>query len=179
LPVVLSRREVFELWRPLTQPKRRLLLMTAYSGALRLSELVHLRVADLDGQRMQIRVAPDGDRRERFVPYSPTLKRWMADYLADHRSDWLFPGDSSKHPLTTWAARNICTHAARLAKFPDRPIGILRHSAATHLLELGVDLRTLQVLGHERLSRRCVTLLTPIDNHPCSLDLLLFRAIPT
>ena len=177
LPVVLSRREVFELWRPLTQPKRRLLLMTAYSGALRLSELVHLRVADLDGQRMQIRVAPDGDRRERFVPYSPTLQRGMADYLADHRSDWLFPGDSAKHPLTTWAARNICTHAARLAKLSKTvTIGILRHSAATHLLELGVDLRTLQgFLGHERLSTTMrYTLLTPDRQpHPVQpLDLL-------
>lgn len=177
LPVVLSRREVFELWRPLTQPKRRLLLMTAYSGALRLSELVHLHVADLDGQRMQIRVAPDGDRRERFVPYSPTLQRGMADYLADHRSDWLFPGDSAKHPLTTWAARNICTHAARLAKLSKTvTIGILRHSAATHLLELGVDLRTLQgFLGHERLSSTMrYTLLTPDRQpHPVQpLDLL-------
>jgi site-specific recombinase XerD len=164
LPVVLSRREVFELWRPLKQPKRRLLLMTAYSGALRLSEVVHLRVADLDAKRMQIRVAQDGDRSERFVPYSPTLKRSMAAYLADHRSQWLFPGDSSKHPLTTWAARNICTHAARLAKLSKTvTIGILRHSAATHLLELGVDLRTLQkFLGHERLSTTMrYTLLTP------------------
>jgi site-specific recombinase XerD len=164
LPVVLSRSEVFELWRPLRQPKRRLLLMTAYSGALRLSEVVHLRVADLDAKQMQIRIAHSGDHSERFVAYSPTLKRWMAEYLSDHRSEWLFPGDSAKHPLTTWAARNICTHAARLAKLSKTvTIGILRHSAATHLLELGVDLRTLQkFLGHERLSTTMrYTLLAP------------------
>ena len=154
LPVVLSRQEVFELWSPLRQTKRRLLLMTAYSAALRTSELVHLRVEDLDAKRMQIRVKQDGGEGERFVPYSPTLKRLMGPYLAEHRSVWLFPGESSERPLSTWAARNICVHAARLARLPKAvTITILRHSAATHLLELGVDLRTIQkVLGHGRLA---------------------------
>jgi len=154
LPVVLSRAEVFQLWRPIRKPRRRLLLMTAYSAALRSSELVHLRVKDLDGQQMQIRVRPQGANSERFVPYSPTLKRLMGPYLAEHDSPWLFPGDSKQRPLTAWAARNICVHAARLAKMPKTvTITTLRHSAATHLLELGVDLRMLQkVLGHTRLS---------------------------
>ena len=154
LPVVLSRREVFELWRPLRQMKRRLLLMTAYSAALRTSELVHLRVEDLDTKQMQIRVKQDGGKGERFVPYSPTLKQLMGPYLAEHDSPWLFPGKSHERPLTTWSARNICAHAAQLARLPKAvTIPILRHSAATHLLELGVDLRTIQkVLGHGRLA---------------------------
>lgn len=154
LPVVLSRAEVFQLWRPLRKPRRRLLLMTAYSAALRSSELVHLRVKDLDGQQMQIRVAAYGDRGERFIPYSPTLKRLMGPYLAEHDSPWLFPGDSKERPLTDGAVRSICVHAARLAKLPKSvTITTLRHSAATHLVELGVNLRTLQkVLGHGRLS---------------------------
>jgi len=154
LPVVLSRQEVFNLWRPLRQIKRRLLLMTAYSAALRTSELVHLRVEDLDAKQMQIRVKQGGGKGERFVPYSPTLKQLMGPYLADHDSPWLFPGKSHERPLTTWAARNICAHAARLARLPKAvTIPILRHSAATHLLELGVDLRTIQkVLGHGRLA---------------------------
>ena len=154
LPIVLSRAEVFQLWRHLRQPKRRLLLMTAYSAALRTSELVHLRVEDLDSKRMQIRIQQDGDQGERWVPYSPTLKRLMAPYLAEHDSVWLFPGESHRSPLTTWGARNICFHAACLARLSKSvTITILRHSAATHLLELGVDLRTLQkVLGHSRLA---------------------------
>ena len=154
LPVVLSRQEVFQLWRPLRQLKRRLLLMTAYSAALRTSELVHLRMEDLDAKQMQIRVKQDGGKGERFVPYSPTLKQLMGPYLAEHDSPWLFPGKSHQRPLTTWAARNICVHAARLARLPKAvTIPILRHSAATHLLELGVDLRTIQkVLGHGRLA---------------------------
>ena len=153
LPVVLSRREVFALWRPLRQQKRRLLLMTAYSAALRTSELVHLRVEDLDADQMQIRVRQDGDKGERLVPYSPTLKRQMGPYLAEHRSPWLFPGESSGRPLTTWGARSICVHAARLARLGKSvTITMLRHSAATHLVELGIDFRTIQkVLGHSRL----------------------------
>ena len=154
LPVVLSRQEVFALWRALRQPRRRLLLMTAYSAALQSSELVHLRVDDLDTQQMQIRVRQDGRKGERFVPYSPTLKRVMTPYLAEHDSAWLFPGASKERPLTRGAARKICAHAARLARLSKSvTITTLRHSAATHLLELGVDLRTLQkVLGHARLS---------------------------
>jgi len=154
LPVVLSRQEVFELWRPLHRLKRCLLLMTAYSAALRTSELVQLRVEDLDAQQMQIRIEQDGGRSQRFVPYSPTLKRRMAAYLAEHDSPWLFPGDSKGRPLTGWAAGNICVHAARLARLTKSvTITTLRHSAATHLLELGVDVRTLQkILGHSRLA---------------------------
>ena len=151
LPVVLSRQEVFALWRPLHQMKRRLLLMTAYSAALRTAELVHLRVEDLDTEQMQIRVRQEGGQR--LVPYSPTLRRLMGLYLAEHDSAWLFPGESSGRPLTTWAARNICVHAAHLARLGKSvTVTILRHSAATHLVELGVDLRTIQkVLGHDRL----------------------------
>ena len=67
LPVVLSRQEVFQLWRPLRQLKRRMLLMTAYSAALRISELVHLRVEDLDGERMLIRIPQKGCRQERTL----------------------------------------------------------------------------------------------------------------
>lgn len=154
LPVILSRQEVFQLWRPLRQLKRRLLLMTAYSAALRISELVHLRVEDLDGERMLIRIPQNGCRQERFVPYSPTLKQRLGPYLADHRSPWLFSGSSSKVPLTTWAACSICRHAAEISQ-SEKPITIysLRHSAAVHFVEMGVNSRTLQkVLGHDRLS---------------------------
>ena len=154
LPVILSRQEVFQLWRPLYRPKRRLLLMTAYSAALRVSELVQLRVEDLDPVRMLIHIRPDKRRRERWVPYSPTLKQRLELYLAEHDSPWLFCGASTERPLSAWAARDICVQAARLSRL-DKPITLytLRHSAVTHLLEMGVDPRTMQqILGHGRLS---------------------------
>ena len=154
LPVVLSRQEVFHLWRRLRQLKRRLLLMTAYSAALRTSELVHLRVEDLDPKRKVIRVKQNGGTDSRLVPYSPTLARLMKSYLAEHDSPWLFHGSSKQRPLTTWAARSICVQAGCIAEL-SKPVTItmLRHSAATHLLDLGVDVRTLQkLLGHDRLA---------------------------
>lgn len=172
LPVVLSRQEVFSLWRPLRQLKRRLLLMTAYSAGLRSTELVHLRVDDLDEQRMQIRIASDGDKQERFVPYSPTLKRELAPYLAEQDSDWLFPGDSHERPLSYAAARTVCVHAALVARLSKSvTIYTLRHSAATHLLELGVDPRTVQkFLGHDRLSTTMRYMLLSYDKQPRLID---------
>lgn len=154
LPVLLSRQEVFQLWRRLRQLKRRVLLMTAYSAALRTSELVHLRVEDLDPKRKVIRVKHKGGRDSRLVPYSPTLARLMESYLAEHDSPWLFHGSSKQRPLTTWAARSICVQAGCIAELSKSvTITMLRHSAATHLLDLGVDVRTVQkVLGHDRLA---------------------------
>ena len=154
LPVVLSRQEVFQLWRRLRQLKRRVLLMTAYSAALRTSELVHLRVEDLDPKRKVIRIKHNGGRDSRLVPYSPTLARLMESYLAEHDSPWLFYGSSKQRPLTTWAARSICVQAGCIAELSKSvTITMLRHSAATHLLDLGVDVRTVQkVLGHDRLA---------------------------
>lgn len=176
LPVVLSRQEVFQLWRPLRQLKRRVLLMTAYSGALRTSELVHLRVEDLDRQQKQIRVRQKGGSDSRLVPYSPTLAQLMDSYLAEHDSPWLFHGSSKQRPLTTWAARSICVQAGYIAGLSKSvTITMLRHSAATHLLELGVDVRTVQkVLGHERLATTMRYMLLTYNRQPHvhPLDLL-------
>jgi site-specific recombinase XerD len=176
LPVVLSRQEVFQLWRRLRQLKRRVLLMTAYSAALRTSELVHLRVEDLDPKRKVIRVKHKGGKDSRLVPYSPTLARWMESYLAEHDSPWLFHGSSKQRPLTTWAARSICVQAGCIAELSKSvTITMLRHSAATHLLDLGVDVRTVQkVLGHDRLATTVRYMLLSYSQQPHvhPLDLL-------
>ncbi len=176
LPVVLSRQEVFQLWRRLRQLKRRVLLMTAYSAALRTSELVHLRVEDLDPKQKLIRVKQNGVGDSRFVPYSPTLATLMGSYLADHDSPWLFYGTSKQHPLSTWAARTICVQAGYIAGLSKSvSITMLRHSAATHLLDLGVDVRTVQkVLGHDRLATTMRYLLLSYSQQPHvhPLDLL-------
>ena len=176
LPVVLSRQEVLGLWRPLRQLKRRVLLMTAYSGALRTSELVHLRVEDLDSEQKLICVRQNGAGAMRWVPYSPTLIQVMEEYLASHDSPWLFYGTSKHKPLTTWAARSICVQAGYIAGLSKSvTITMLRHSAATHMLELGVDVRTVQkVLGHDRLSTTMRYLLLTYEQQPHvhPLDLL-------
>ena len=168
LPVVLSRQEVFQLWRRLRQLKRRVLLMTAYSAALRTSELVHLRVEDLDPKQKLIRVKKNGVGDSRLVPYSPTLATLMDSYLADHDSPWLFHGDSKQRPLSTWAARTICVQAGYIAGLTKSvTITMLRHSAATHLLDLGVDVRTVQkVLGHDRLATTMRYMLLSYSQQP-------------
>ena len=168
LPVVLSRQEVFQLWRPLRQLKRRVLLMTAYCAALRTSELVHLRVEDLDPKQKTVRVKQKGGGDSRVVPYSPTLTRLMESYLAEHDSPWLFHGSSKQRPLTTWAARSICVQAGHIAGLSKSvTITMLRHSAATHLLELGVDVRTVQkVLGHDRLATTMRYMLLSYNQQP-------------
>lgn len=176
LPVVLSRQEVFGLWRRLRLLKRRVLLMTAYSAALRTSELVHLRVEDLDPEQKLIRVKHKGNGDSRCVPYSPTLARLMESYLAEHDSSWLFHGSSKQRPLTTWAARSICVQAGYIAGLSKSvTITMLRHSAATHLLDLGVDVRTVQqVLGHDRLATTMRYMLLSYHQQPHvhPLDLL-------
>ena len=176
LPVVLSRQEVFGLWRRLRLLKRRVLLMTAYSAALRTSELVHLRVEDLDPEQKLIRVKHKGNGDSRCVPYSPTLARLMESYLAEHDSSWLFHGSSKQSPLTTWAARSICVQAGYIAGLSKSvTITMLRHSAATHLLDLGVDVRTVQqVLGHDRLATTMRYMLLSYHQQPHvhPLDLL-------
>ena len=121
------------------------------------------------------------DQNPRVVPYSPTLAKEMAPYLAEHDSPWLFPGSSKDRPLTHGAARQICVHAAQWARISKTvTISILRQSAAVHWIELGVDLRTLQqVLGHARLSTTMRYTRLTYNQQPtkwaspvCPLDLL-------
>ena len=138
------------------------------SGALRTSELFHLRVEDLDPEQKTIRVKHNGGKGSRLVPYSATLARLMESYLAEHDSPWLFHGSSTQRPLTTWAARSICVQAGHIAGLSKSvTITMLRHSAATHLLDLGVDVRTVQqVLGHDRLATTMRYMLLSYEQQP-------------
>ena len=133
----------------------------------------------VDSQVQQMRgrrVPQHGGRDARFVPYSPTLAGLMESYLAEHDSPWLFHGSSKQRPLTTWAARSICVQAGHIAGLSKSvSITMLRHSAATHLLDLGVDVRTVQkVLGHDRLATtmRYMLLSYKQQPHVDPLDLL-------
>jgi integrase/recombinase XerD len=158
LPTVLSREEVSRLINATGTLFRRTLLMTLYGTGMRRSELAHLKVGDIDGQRMIIRVVAGKRGKDRDLPLSPALLETLREYWRWRKPKlYLFPtrtfGRRLDQPIsdkTVWIA---CSEAARHAGIHKRVTPhTLRHSWATHLLEAGTDLRTIQVLlGHDDL----------------------------
>jgi integrase/recombinase XerD len=165
LPAVLSPEEVARLINSARNLYHRTLLMTLYSTAMRRAELCRLRASDVDSQRMMIRIAQGKGGRDREVPLSPKLLgtlrvywRWMKPQT------FLFPGtvngSRADVPITPNAVWLACRQAAQAAGI-NKPLSphTLRHSYASHLLEAGADLRTIQVLlGHSRLEHTLVYL---------------------
>lgn len=156
LPEPFSREEVARLLEAAQpNPKHRMVLATAYATGLRVSELVRLQLADIHSERMLIRVNQGKGRKDRYTLLSPQLLRELRNYWQLYRpAVWLFPGRTPTEPLTLNTAQEIFYKAKRLAKL-QRGHGIhtLRHSFASHLLEAGLDLPTLQrLLGHTSLA---------------------------
>jgi integrase/recombinase XerD len=155
LPVVLSRAEVARFLAAIPGLRPRALLTTLYAAGLRVSELVALKVSDIDSQRMVIRVRQGKGATDRYVILSPRLLTLLRLYWkAYHPTTWLFPGRVPGNPLITRQVMRICREVRQQAGFT-KAISphTLRHSFATHLLEAGADLRTIQLLlGHRSLS---------------------------
>jgi integrase/recombinase XerD len=155
LPVILSREEVSGFFEAVGNLKQRLILMVAYAGGLRISEVVHLKIGDIDSQRMVLRVEQGKGAKDRYVMLSPPLLEWLRIYWKIARpTHWLFPGRVPGHPITTDAVTKACEKARRVSGIKKHvtPHG-LRHAFATHLLEDGTDVRTIQLLlGHRNLA---------------------------
>ena len=160
LPVVLSLEEVHRFFEAVTSLRHRAILMTAYAAGLRISEVLALRVDDIDSQRMVIRVRQGKGSKDRYVMLSPRLLALLREYWKARRrkvsqpSPWLFPGNVPGRPITDRAVYDACEEACRAAGL-DKHVTVhtLRHSFATHLLESGTDLRTIQILlGHRSLN---------------------------
>ena len=155
LPVVLSRDEVKHFLESIDSVKHRAMLTIAYAAGLRISEVTHLKVTDIDSQRMVIRVDQGKGNKDRYVMLSPRLLEELRGYwkLA-HPKTWLFPGDIPGCPITRDAVNQACAKARRASGIA-KPITphSLRHAFATHLLENGADVRRIQLLlGHRSLS---------------------------
>ena len=155
LPVVLSPEVVMHFLGCVDSLKQRTILTTAYAAGLRVSEATHLKVTDIDSQRMMLRVDQGKGSRDRYVMLSPRLLEALRSYWKVVRPEtWLFPGDIPGRPITTDAVELACRKAHRasgIAK-PVTPHS-LRHAFATHLLESGTDVRRIQLLlGHRSLS---------------------------
>lgn len=155
LPVVLSREEVTQFLASVDSLKHRTILMTAYAAGLRISEGTHLKVTDIDSARMVLRVDQGKGRKDRYVMLSPRLLEALRVYWKSAQpTTWLFPGDLPDQPITRGAVELACqkAHRALGIQKPVTPHS-LRHAFATHLLESGTDVRTIQLLlGHRSLA---------------------------
>jgi integrase/recombinase XerD len=155
LPEILSREEVDRLLGAVDNLKHRTALMTIYAAGLRLSEVAHLKVTDIDSSRMTIRVDQGKGGKDRYTILSPRLLDHLRLYWKRYRSrQYLFFGASPDKPLNDTALQKAYGLAKQKAGIHKKGgLHTLRHCFATHLLEAGVDLRTLQVLlGHSDLS---------------------------
>ena len=161
LPVVLSRTEVARFLAAVPNLKHRTVLMTMYATGLRLTEALRLRISDVDTGRQCLRVAQGKGQKDRYTLLPPTLLQQLRVYWkATRPSHWLFPGRRPDQPLTETAIQRGCGPAARRAGLAKRvSTHTMRHCFATHLLEAGTDLRTIQqLLGHTSLGTTAVYL---------------------
>lgn len=165
LPTVLTPAEVQRLIAAARTLTERAMLMVLYSTGMRNAELRHLQVRDIDSRAMLIHVSHGKGGRDRYVPLSPTLLatlrehwRWMKP------KTWLFPGTvhnwRADRPITPKVVWDACRAAAARARLTKRVSAhTLRHSYATHLLEAGADIRTIQLLlGHAQVRHTVIYL---------------------
>lgn len=154
LPVVLSPEEVARLLEAAPGLKYRAALSVAYGAGLRASEVISLKITDIDSARMVIRVEQGKGRKDRYVMLSEHLLALLRAWWKVARPQgWLFPGQNPVNPLTTRQLNRACHAAAQVAEIDKRvSLHTLRHSFATHLLEQKIDIRVIQVLlGHKKL----------------------------
>jgi integrase/recombinase XerD len=176
LPVVLSQQEVQALFSVIRNLKHRAILMTIYSAGLRVSEAVHLKVSDIDSQRMMIHVQQGKGDKDRYTLLANRTLDLLRGYWREYRpQDWLFYSHSFERPLSSRTVQKVFERALHQAEIKKpATVHTLRHSFATHLLEAGTDLYHIQhLLGHKtpstttiylHLSRRdLVKVISPID----------------
>ena len=154
MPAVLSPEEVARLLEAAPGPKYKAALSAAYGAGLRVSEVVALKVSDIDSERLLLRIEQGKGRKDRFAMLSPKLLELLRDWYRIARpAVWLFPGRDPMLPLTTRQFARAVDAAANMAEIKKRVTPhTLRHSFATHLLEQKIDVRLIQVLlGHAKL----------------------------
>jgi site-specific recombinase XerD len=182
LPEVLSPEEVALLLEAAPGPRYKAALSAAYGAGLRVSEVVSLKVSDVDSTRMMLRIEQGKGRKDRHAMLSPQLLELLRDWWREGRrlgvmlpNGWLFPGRPPVNPMST-RQLNRAVHAAAEAAGIKKRVSphTLRHSFATHLLEQDIDIRVIQVLlGHAKLDTTALytrvatstigTVMSPLD----------------
>ena len=184
LPEILSREEVQRILTATRTRKDRALLTTAYATGLRANELVHLTLTDLDAARGMIRVEQGKGAKDRYTLLSPRLLDELRAFWTIHRPRvWLFPSRNGQRPMDTSGVGKAYTEAKRRAGIHKRGgVHALRHAFATHLLEMGVDLVTIQrLLGHTSIQttmRYLHVAQTSLTVHGAPIELLSFPVPP-
>lgn len=152
LPKVISKEDVVKLLSAVDNIKHKALLMLIYSSGLRVSEVVRIRIQDIDGKRKMLRVSQAKGRKDRYTVLSNTALDVLRQYFKKYRpDDWLFPGFNGESYLSVRTVQNVFRNACSKANV-NRAFSVhsLRHSFATHLLEDGIDIKYIQeLLGHE------------------------------
>ena len=159
LPVVLIREEVQRLFAVVKNLKHKALLMTAYDAGLRLSEILNLRIEDIDSERMVIRICQGKGKKDCYARLSPDLLKLLREYWRACRPETLlFPGACRHKLYDLFTPGQILKQLCRKAGITKRvSMHTLRHSFATHLLEAGTNLRvSQQLLGHSNIQTTCL-----------------------
>ena len=154
LPVVLSKQECKELFKAPRNLKHRFILTMAYGAGLRMNELRMLKITDVDVQRMQVHVKQGKGRKDRYAPLSKLLAEKLPMYLETVKPQtWLFEGNTPGEPMGARSIQYIINEALPKTGIQKQvSMHTLRHSFATHLLEDGIDIHSIQhLLGHSDL----------------------------
>ncbi|MFZ1528461.1 MAG: tyrosine-type recombinase/integrase [Ferruginibacter sp.] len=179
LPKLLNEKEIGSLFNSLSNKKHKAMLFTAYSAGLRLSEIVNLKLRDIDSKRMQILVECGKGKKDRYVNLSPVLLDILRSYVSTYKpapKKWLFESDQTGGPYPPRTVQQIFYNAKKTAGISKEVrIHSLRHSFATHLLDKGTDIKYIKdLLGHFSLKtteiylhvsrRQLVNIVSPFDD---------------
>jgi site-specific recombinase XerD len=181
LPCVLSPEEVAQLLEAARPGRERMLFATAYACGLRLQEVLNLQIKDIDSARMLVHVRQGKGNKDRLVPISPKLLADLRAYWRLHRPLlWLFGNAKQEGPLHPGTVQRQLRRAVQKANLRKAAsMHSLRHSFATHMLEAGVDVMTLQkILGHRQLSTTALYLHLRSDHFQRLPHLLERLALP-
>ena len=179
LPKLLNENELRKLFNALSNKKHKAMLFTAYSAGLRVSEVVNLKIADIDSGRMQIFIERAKGKKDRYVNLSPILLDILRKYLLDYKPRpklYLFESEQTLAGYPTRTAQQIFANAKKKAGIK-KDVGIhsLRHSFATHLLDKGTDIKYIKdLLGHFNIKtterylhvskERLINIVSPFDD---------------
>lgn len=152
LPIVLSQKEVSNIFQMVKNPKHKAILILTYAAGLRVSEVAGLTVRDIDSERMLIHVRQGKGNKDRYTMLSQAALKILRDYARMFKPEtWLFPGDKGESHISARTIQKVFENALDKSDVKkDVSVHTLRHSFATHLLENGTDLRYIQeLLGHK------------------------------